>query len=668
MSKSLQNLFSAAGIICCLLIFPGNVTAQEDPTDYFQIQKQLNDTLFFQKKKFHKLVKKTQQTKTTDAADAKFKIALFMRAGMTKATLAAVQDLKRLAPKLNNHDISQIYCSACDRYENWFVAKDLVDTFAENISEIDIRNRLIKYFQSQRWSVGKIDHWLADKPDGVDHFWLKTRLRFNKEYHQERPIIRSLTDAVKQDPDDINNVQTYLEMLTLIKSGDYQEQNLDWMPKKIKPQRATDAHVIAMQLFRLSNFSAARHFFSEALRIPLTDGEIQDKSSRMQVIRATNQIKTAFKVSTLEAYAKCMVKLRDVTAAQKLMLRANQLRKKHNLNMNFFLAGEIQGQSGQRIIENKIQKKEIREKDSPQYWHERALYYRGRKEGYKESQAIKKGLALTSPHPQPEKTRKGYTDWRSVLLNDYIHYLKRQNKIKEALQLILTEIAQSPPESISAKRAVHALCFDYPQHINIDDENLWKWLSQRPKWEYIEERLLWEMLKKAPAHKLLNYMIKAEKLAKGNDPTRAFALGWILNRMNQPVRSITLLKEAMANAPDEKFKRKTIFTLFESYLDIKDWVHAERIFPEAARQLTPGEMTDWYARIAVAAAESGDFKDAIRIWESLANINPSAIHQLEAMLQAGLKEELTAFYKIMVFRLPHSTIPKKALLMIKAKK
>ena len=157
--------------------------------------------------------------------------------------------------------------------------------------------------------------------------------------------------------------------------------------------------------------------------------------------------------------------------------------------------------------------------------------------------------------------------------------------------MVLTEIAESPADAMSAKRAVHALCFDFPEHISIDDENLWKWLDQRPQWEYTEERLLWEMLKKAPAHKLLNYMMRAEKMAEGADATRAFTLGWILNRMNQPLRSIAQLKTAMAHSTDEELNSKATFTLFESYLAINDWIHAERIFPDAARQLTPPRIS-----------------------------------------------------------------------------
>jgi succinate dehydrogenase flavin-adding protein (antitoxin of CptAB toxin-antitoxin module) len=660
--------FSIAIILAYTALTCGQVGAEEAPADYFHIQQELNTLLFQQDKEFYKLVQETQKKPSDNAKTVTLKIALFMRAGMSKAVTAAIQDLKQLAPDLDNHSISQIYYAACDQYANWKVAKAVVDTFAENISELELRNRLIKYFQAQRWSVGQIDQWLADKPAGRDNFWLKTRLRFNKEYHQEQPIIRTLTEAVKKNPQDIDRVQTYLEMLIMLKSGDYQEWNLEWMTEIIKPQRATESLAIAQKLFRLANYKAARPFFAEALRIPLTEADFNDRALQSQALRTRDQIETAFKINTLEATAKCLAKLRDVTAAQKLMLKANQLRDEHDIPMNALLAGEIQAQSGQRVIEKKIEEKEVREKDDPRYWHERALYYRGRNESYKESQAIKKGFALTTPQPPPERITKGHTDWRSILLSDYIHYLKRQNQDAEAVQLLLTEVAESPAHAMSTKQAVHTLSFDYPKHIDIDDEHLWTWLSQRAQWEYTEERLLWEMLKKAPAPKLLDYLIKAEQMAKGQDPTRAYVLGWIENRINQPVRSIALLKEAMAKSEDDELKRKATFTLFESYLAIKDWIHAERLFPEAAQHLTPQEWTDWYGRIAVAAAQSAEFTEAIRLWENLANLNPAATQHLDAMLKAGLKEELIAFYKIMVFRLPESSIPKKALLILKSYK
>ena len=326
MPKAHHILLFILGIFAGLWLGHPPLSAAENPGDYFQIQKQMNDTLLFQKGNIQELVNAAKQSPSKNAKDATFRIALYMRTGMTKAALEAIQDLKRLAPELDNSSISQIYYSACDQYENWTVAKALVETFADNISDLAIRNRLVKYFQSQRWSVGQVDQWLKNQPARIDNFWLKTRLRFNKEYHQEKAIIRSLTDGVKQNPEDIGRVLTYLDMLTMVKSGDYQEWKLDWMREVIKPQRATVAQKIAQKLFRLSNYRAARHFFSEALRIPLTEEDIQEQASQSQAFRSTDQITIGFQVNTLEAYAKCMAKLRDVTAAQKLMLQANQLR------------------------------------------------------------------------------------------------------------------------------------------------------------------------------------------------------------------------------------------------------------------------------------------------------------------------------------------------------
>ena len=43
----------------------------------------------------------------------------------------------------------------------------------------------------------------------------------------------------------------------------------------------------------------------------------------------------------------------------------------------------------------------------------------------------------------------------------------------------------------------------------------------------------------------------AEEVALGKAPSRTYTLGWIMNRMHFPKRSIPLLKYAVGNAHDK---------------------------------------------------------------------------------------------------------------------
>ena len=110
-----------------------------------------------------------------------------------------------------------------------------------------------------------------------------------------------------------------------------------------------------------------------------------------------------------------------------------------------------------------------------------------------------------------------------------------------------------------------------------------------------------------------------------------------------------------------------MFTLFESYLDTGDWKHAEEVFPDAAKRLTPKELPEWYSRVAVAAAKAGAKTDAMRIWSRVANLSPSQMDGLEDLVEAVLRNELKNFYRKMQKEMPSSEVPAKALMALEKK-
>ena len=175
------------------------------------------------------------------------------------------------------------------------------------------------------------------------------------------------------------------------------------------------------------------------------------------------------------------------------------------------------------------------------------------------------------------------------------------------------------------------------------------------------------MLESAKRDDLDKHFVRAEEFVLGKDPSRASTLGWIMNRMHFPKRSIPLLEYAVENACDEELRERTHFTLLESYLDTGDWKHAEGVFPQAAKRLTAKELPEWYSRVAVAAAKAGAKTDAVRIWSRVANLSPSQIDGLEDLVEAGLRDELKNFYRKMQKEMPSSELPAKALMALEKK-
>ena len=232
------------------------------------------------------------------------------------------------------------------------------------------------------------------------------------------------------------------------------------------------------------------------------------------------------------------------------------------------------------------------------------------------------------------------------------------------MALLRKELKDAPALSESAAEAARRLAFNFDREIRAADTVLWNWIASRPKWEHTEERLLWRLLESAEPDDLDRHFIRAEQLVSGQDPSRASTLGWIMNRMHFPKRSIPLLTYAVEKAQDKELKEQTNFTLLESYLDVGDWKHAEELFPEAAKRLTPKELPKWYARVAVAAAKAGAKSDAMRIWRRVANVNLSLIYGLEDMVKAEMADELKNFYREMSRQMPSSEAPARALKML----
>lgn len=637
--------------------------ADGTPPDWWQAQGELAAALARPDASLAATVKTCTTTPPADARTAMRNLNVFMRAGMTREAAQALRDLKRLCPDLRHDQVASIYYDACDRREDWETALACVDVFADNVKELTLENRLLRQLLDNGWTVERIEAWFAEKPRGVNGFWMKERLRFNMEHGRGAALIRELADRVRANPRNADEAVFFLDAI-LYARGKTPAPDTAWLADLVKPEKATGARDMAERLARLEAWPAAAHFYRQATAIPLTDDEVHRLGMMCQVMMEGDTIRGGFAAQTREGLADCLLKLGKPEEAQKWMVEAADIREKNHLGRNAMFAGAVQAASGQRVIEGRIREQEkTAAADTPEYWQERAHYYRGRAEPAQEEEALLKGLALAPPMREDEqpRTKGGPADRRGWLLADYALFLQRQQREDEAVALLRREMAEAPAGALSATRAAHLLAFEFEKRLRVDDDVPWTWLASRPKWDYTEERLLWRLLENAPREQLEQPFARAEKLAAGADPTRAYTLGWIENRMHFPQRSLPLLEDAVRRAPDAEFKGKAGFALFESCLDTGDWRRAEANFPDAAARLTANEAPDWLAKIAVLAARAGAKADAMRLWRRVANIDLTATRTLPDLAKAGLRDDLAAFYREMQAALPASRIPPQAL-------
>ena len=589
-------------ILIIIFLFSINIFAATENVDWWKTRKDVSAKLSNKKISVINLATNICKIKPQNAQEAMFNLCVFMRMGMTKEAVKMLWFVKNSNAKINEYQIESIYYAACDDFKNYDVAKADVEIFADNITELMLENRLLKHLLHSGHSFEEIDKWLSDMPYGKNDYWIKQRAYFNIYHGNKEKFIKKITKNAHENPQNIQKVLLYLEIMNCATDTGMTNINFVWMTNSVKPKSAVQAKKIASLLKRARDYNTAIKFYHTALTIPLTDDEIKKLCASCQVLISGERIKIHFIVDIKEDMAKCYLKLGRSDKAQKEMVEAADIRQKHHLGLNPFLAGEVQGISGKHIIENRIKKEEKLSKNNPKYWEKRALYYKGRNEPENEEEALIKGLTLTKPAAPPNQPSKRYISWRSRMLRHYVIFLKRQKRSEEAIKLLRKEIEQTPADSESSRRAVSLIAYDFYNYINPDDPVLWKWLSEQPKWTYPEERLLMEML-----------------------------------------------------------KRKATFALLESYLDSGNWKMAENISSEAFKNFSSKEKSIWHSRIAVVAAKRGDKNNAIRIWKDIANLYPYQIDSVKELANLGLKEDLIKIYKEMQKNIPSSNIPVKAL-------
>ena len=451
------------------------------------------------------------------------------------------------------------------------------------------------------------------------------------------PERERLARAVRENPADISAVCTYLMVLYEYRKKDASLPDLAWVVEDGKYVRALDWYRVADWMKELELFPLQEKSLLRVMAGDLTAEEIRELSGMCQAVLPDETHRRMFALRVRFDLSKCSQALEKREDAQRWMLEANELSKKWNLPMDFQFAGQIQAFTGQRVIENEILSRVAEEPQfseaDPDYWYERAQYYRGRGESKELEHALRKGLALSEYEIPSQKSQKLVKEpqrqiWRTMFLSELAIFLKNENRSEEAAALLHSELVNAPEDACSVEAAMNLMLVEFPKEVDPEDPIYWTYLERRERWFYGEERLLRALLEKS---QVVNekHLAKAEALAlaDGADPSRAYFLGWVENRLGLADRSIPLLERAvrlMQEAPreDTQLLDFAAFTLFESYLDTRDVKRAEAIyFPLAMQHLTSREKASWLERLTDLARECGETEITARCEARLRNLS-----------------------------------------------
>lgn len=614
---------------------------------------------------FAELAQRSAAAEPEDAQEAMFHLNVLLRAGMEREALDMLDKLQSLWPELTPGQVAKI-CDAAEDSGALAVTRQTLERFEETVSGLNVDTVLLRPLEREGWTFEQIDGWLAARPTGRKAFWIDQRLRFRRRHGRAGQLINELLEGIRMQPE---NTDFAISLLNVMPSGLDRDSSLElaWLPDVLDPRLATEGRDLGDALRRLKNWQPALIFYRRALDIPVTEQEVEAANVMSPVLVTREKLQRGLDVRLRESMSKCLLELDRPEEAHTLMVEAADIREEHGGSIDLVFAGRTQAAAGASVIEGRVRAREDRSGDDPYYWLERARYYQGRKEPDEEEEALNKALALTRVEPPDEKQAESLARARGGVLSRYAMFLSRTDRREEAVALLLKELANHPLGPRPAEAAARTLGRYFEHDLSVDQEAVWQWVSERPKWDSLEARLLGYMLAGIPPEEIGPYFDRIEGMAKGEDLSRLYVAGSVIYHPAghytrvAPRRAIALWEHAFDLSEDPELRERVASRLFGAYLHVNDWVNAELILPETSGHFAPRWRPKSLGRLAVAAARAGDRQDAIRFWAAATNINPAEMEALPDLLEAGLEEELKTFYADMRRRMPTSNIPGRAL-------
>jgi len=249
----------------------------------------------------------------------------------------------------------------------------------------------------------------------------------------------------------------------------------------------------------------------------------------------------------------------------------------------------------------------------PQYWADKAKYYKENGDAVREEEALKVGLSLCVSQENTVWQGKGFVDWHSRFVNDYANFLIRQKRGAEAQKFLYDTLEKESPTSLTAERIAVYLGSFHPELIDTEKETLWSWLRSRKPWDNIEKNLLQAIIKTSPKEKKDEVYKRMVNLAVTQDVGRMYVVGCLLTEARQYQRAVAVLRDvpSMEGHPD---KRRAMELLMDDYILLGDWKNAEVLYPEVTTSKKDWEKVLYLKRMTFAAERAGD-KEAVERFE-----------------------------------------------------
>lgn len=572
--------------------------------------------------------------------------------------------------------------------------------------------------------VAGFDNWLAQKVlenQNKEYFYeslFNYRLRWRESFGLDN------TELLKQFANDFRNNPGNLDLALRYLSRFDNLQTIAEIEEKFASKQAADYQVLGERLVSNAKYSALSEndkktkiltgirFLEKSLQIPFneTDKELIWKYyfSKTSIPPVVRNYEKQLRFWTKKRLAESYRDAGEAGKAQPIVEELARLDKSDIFERDVSrLAGAVQSQTGARVVEKKILSEQENRKNTAEYWLERANYYRGRNEPllvleafyeglknipfkpneirlWQERSALVEALARFTEDAFKKFAERAKGEDEKDLSDETKQKFALWKKTESFLQNEFQATKTNPFYSYSLIQIIDVADFDdlLKEIFNRHSDQIVKIYREIPA-DSLNMNLADDFLENetVSAAKKEDFINQLFNVALTDEPEKSMKIIGYINRErdNFAVRSISVLHRNLEQV-EENLKRKNLsFTeredfeyladdylpvLFSAYLKAKNWRGAEKFMREKYdwSKEFPSDRYDALRRLAIAAAENGDFSDAVHLWKTHANLNRRDLSALSSLAKyPAVTDALREFYEQMKLNEPYSPVPDMAL-------
>lgn len=364
-----------------------------------------------------------------DVAELVLRFNVFIRAGHEKSVRPVIDKAAARKDSLGTSLLHEMTKFLID-HDFWDLAIHFLQRFAR-VPPISV-NEVIDHWADQV-DADEIDRWLSEREGPYSDAWFLTRIDFRRRRGTLDKLIDELAAQVRAKPKLLEPAVRYL---SAVKHVYVQNYDVRWLSEVCRPTTAYEKFQLAGELSNLiPRFAIA--LLVQSLATPFADKDQQAMVERMRARSRVTKPDPPSWEETIRDLTKhrLMLLYKDEGEPQNAQKLLEELTAKYPDGLPSELAqtaGQIQAQSGARVIEGRIRQAEWENKDSADYWLQRAKCFVGRKEPDEAIKAFEAALTLAAE-----------IDERLQVVMHYKHFLGRNDRHEAGMKMLWNEFEQA---------------------------------------------------------------------------------------------------------------------------------------------------------------------------------------------------------------------------------